>query len=118
MSAEEASIERCQALAAQLERVDDPRLELEFRRAVEAYSATLQQKIVSDGGLSAEDLHGATDADAAQCTVDLDLRFLGRVALSRQAARLHATVDAADLPLCSLDHSNVREHFCPLGHPR
>ena len=90
---DEELIDKCASMAAALERnPKDFRLELDFRRAVESYTAMLQQRIADGGGIAAEDLHGALEADAAQCTVDLDLRFLGKAALSEQAARLHASV--------------------------
>ena len=90
---------RCKTLATQLESNPvDHRVELEFRHAADAYAAFLQQRSSQDGGLAAEALlldASADPTDVAQCTVDLDLRFLGKAALGVQADRLHANVDPA-----------------------
>ena len=66
---------------------------LQFRKAVDAYTTALLQRSAENRGLAAEDLHAASDVDAALGTVDLDLRFLGKKALAVQASRLHAVVD-------------------------
>ena len=68
--------------------------QLAFRKAVDVYATALQQSSAGIG-LCAEDLYGTTEGDVAQCTVDLDLRFLGKAALAVQSERLHATVDPA-----------------------
>ena len=92
-TAERTSIEHCATLAHILENSpDDVRLELQFRKAVDGYAELLQQRITERGGLEADSLPLANEAAAAQCTVDLDLRFMGEETLAKQAERLHATV--------------------------
>ena len=86
-------VSQCRSLAEQLEaQPTDHRLELAYRKAVDAY-VQVQQRGAAEGGLAAEDLYDASEADAAHCTVDVDLRFLGKAALAVQASRLHATVE-------------------------
>ena len=88
-------MQRCAELARQLEAAPtDHRLMLEFRMAVDSYAGELKAS-AAGGGISAAALYGVADADAARCTVDLDLRFLGREALAVQAKQLHASVESS-----------------------